>query len=190
MTATKSAFGFQPVRIRGNAPNSNGLETYTVGASAGGTDIGDGDPVKMIAGGQIALASATTDYVIGVAKGFKWVDPVTKRPTWSNYLPANTSSADSKIYAYVVDAQNARFVIQADATVSSTDIGLNYSVSVNGVNAGGRSQCVLKASTKATATLLVRLLGLYETPDNAYTDAFPLVEVGWVQHRDAVVSAF
>jgi len=190
MTTTKSPFGFQPVRIRGNGPNTNGLETYRVGASAGATDIGDGDPVKMTPGGQIQLASATTDFVIGVAKGFKWVDPVTKRPTWNNYLPAGTSSADSNIYAYVDDNSNGRFIIQADATVSAGDLGLNYSVSVNGVNVGGRSQCVLKASTRTTATALVRLLGVYETPDNALGDAFPIVEVGWVQHRNAAVSAF
>ena len=192
MTATKRPFGLQPVRIRGGSPNSGALNTYRVGASAGPSDIGDGDPIKQIPGGTLALASAATDYVIGVAKGFKWVDPVTKRPTWSNYLPAGTSSADSNIYAYVVDDDRATFIVQADATVSAGDLGLNFELSAIGsVNASfGKSQAVLKASTRTTATKLVRLLGVYDTPDNALGDAFPIVEVRIVQHRDTQASAF
>jgi hypothetical protein len=192
MTATKRPFGLQPVRIRGGSPNSGALNTYRVGASAGSSDIGDGDPVKQIAGGTLALASAATDYVIGVAKGFKWVDPVTKRPTWSNYLPAGTSSADSNIYAYVVDDDRATFIVQADASVSAGDLGLNFELSAIGsVNTSyGKSQAVLKASTRTTATKLVRLIGVYDTPDNALGDAFPIVEVRIVQHRDTQASAF
>lgn len=192
MATTKRPFGLQPVRIRGGAPNTGALTTYRVGASAGPSDIGDGDPVKMIPGGQIQACTAAADYAIGVAKGFKWVDPVTKRPQWSNYLPAGTSSADSNIYAYVVDDSQATFIIQADASVTLGDMGLNFELSaIASVNTSyGKSQAVLKASTRTTATKLVRLVGLYDTPDNSWNDAYPIVEVRWVQHRDTQASAF
>jgi hypothetical protein len=197
MPATKRPFGLQPVRIRGGAPNSNALTTYRVGASAGPSDIGDGDPVKLHAtgvgaGGILQPATAASDFIIGVAKGFRWVDPVTKRPTWSNYLPAGTSSADSNIYAYVVDDDRATFIIQADASVTVGDIGFNFELSaVASVNASyGKSQAVLKASTRTCATKMVRVLGLYETPDNSWNDAFPIVEVRIVQHRDTQASAY
>ena len=192
MATVKRPFGLQPIRIRGGAPNTGALNTYRVGASAGPSDIGDGDPVKQIPGGTLQPATATTDYALGVAKGFKWVDPVTRRPTWSNYLPAGTSSYDSNIYAYVVDDSQATFIIQADASVTVGDLGLNFDLSaVASVNTVfGKSQAVLKASTRATASKMVRLVGLYDTPDNSWNDAFPIVEVRWVQHRDTQASAF
>lgn len=192
MTTTKRPFGLQPVRIRGGGPNSGALNTYRWGASAGPSDVGDGDPVKQIPGGDFRIASAATDYIVGVAKGFKWVDPVTKRPTWSNYLPAATSSYDSNIYCYVMDDARATFIVQADATVSAADLGLNFELSaVGSVNTTfGKSQAVLKASTRTTATKMVRLLGIYDTPDNALGDAFPIVEVRVVQHIDTQASAF
>lgn len=192
MASTKRPFGLQPVRIRGGSPNSGALNTYLVGASAGPSDIGNGDPVKQIPGGQIVPATAATDYVLGVAKGFKWVDPVTKRPTWSPYLPAGTSSFDSKIYAYVVDDDRATFIVQADASVTAGDAGLNFELSaVASVNTTfGQSQAVLKASTRTTASKMVRLIGIYDTPDNGWNDAFPIVEVRLVQTRDSQASAF
>ena len=192
MASTKRPFGLQPVRIRGGSPNSGALNTYLVGASAGPSDIGNGDPVKQIPGGQLQPATATTDYVLGVAKGFKWVDPVTKRPTWSPYLPAGTSSADSKIYAYVVDDPFATFIVQADGVVSVGDQGMNYALSaVASVNTTfGQSQAVLKVASRSTASQTVRVIGIYDTPDNAWGDAFPIVEVRLVQTRDSQASAF
>jgi hypothetical protein len=192
MATVKRPFGLQPIRIRGGAPNTGALNTYRVGASAGPSDIGDGDPVKQIPGGTLQPATATTDYAVGVAKGFKWVDPVTRRPQWSNYLPAGTSSYDSNIYAYVVDDAQATFIIQADASVTVGDLGLNFDLSaVASVNTVfGKSQAVLKASSRATASKMIRLVGLYDTPDNSWNDAYPIVEVRWVQHRDTQASAF
>lgn len=192
MASTKRPFGLQPVRIRGGSPNSGALNTYRVGASAGPSDIGNGDPIKQIPGGDLRACTAATDYALGVAMGFKWVDPVTKRPTWSPYLPANTSSSDSNIYAYVVDDDRATFIVQADASVTAGDLGLNFELSaIASVNTTfGKSQAVLKASTRTTASKLVRLVALYDTPDNSWSDAYPIVEVRWVQHRDTQASAF
>lgn len=192
MTATKRPFGLQPVRVRGGAPNTNALSTYRVGASAGPSDIGDGDPVKMIPGGQIQACTAAADFALGVAKGFKWVDPVTKRPTWSNYLPAGTSSADSNIYAYVVDQPEATYIVQADATVSLGDLGMNFELSaIASVDASyGKSRANLRVASRTTASKLVRVIGLYDTPDNVWGDAFTIVEVRIVQHRDTQASAF
>lgn len=192
MASTKRPFGLQPVRIRGGSPNSGAVNTYRVGASAGPSDIGNGDPIKQIPGGQIQACTAATDYALGVAVGFKWVDPVTKRPTWSPYLPAGTSSADSNIYVQVVDDDRATFIVQADASVTLGDQGLNFELSaIASVNTTfGKSQAVLKASTRTTASKLVRLVALYDTPDNSWSDAYPIVEVRWVQHRDTQASAF
>ena len=188
MSSTKNPIGLQPAKIKGNAPNTGGLQLYTVGASSA-DDIGRNDPVQLNTSGQIARVSGGRPF--GVATGFVWVDPTTKRPNWSNNLPAGTSSYDSNIQAYVVDDPRATFIVQADATVSAGDVGLNFTLSaVGSVNTLGMSQAVLKASTRTTAVGTVRLLGIYNIPGNAFGDQYPYVEVQWCQPADYTTSAF
>jgi hypothetical protein len=189
MTSAKTTFGFRPARIRGSGPNAQALGEYRI-ANGLATNIFNGDPVKQIADGTIVVASVTTDYAIGVFQGCFYVDANTKQPTFSRFFPTGTSSADSVIKALVADNAAQTFVIGADASVSLGDLGLNFDVSNGGGNTlSGASAFVLKASTRKNASGLVRVTGLYDTPDNAWGDAFTQVEVRFVQHVDTRVSA-
>lgn len=189
MSSTKAPFGLQPITLRGNGYNNGGLQRYTMGPTVAKV-TGRNDPVKVSTNGYVTRLSGTAR-PLGVAVGFQWVDPVTKRPTWSNYVDTGTSSADQNVYAYVVDDMAGVFAIQADATVSQGDFGLNYDLSaVGSVNYLGTSQAVLKASSRTTAQATVRLVGFYQTPDNAAGDAFPICEVRWNAQWDATVSSF
>ena len=189
MTSTKMTFGFRPARIRGGSPNPQALGEYRI-ANGLATNIFNGDPVKQIADGTIVVASVTTDHAIGVFQGCFYVDPNTKEPTFSRYFPTGVSSADGVVKALVADDERQTFIIGADASVSIGDLGLNFDVSNGGGSTlTGASAFVLKASTRKNGTGLVRVVGLYDTPDNAWSDAFTQVEVRFVQHVDARTSA-
>jgi hypothetical protein len=189
MTSAKTTFGFRPARMRGGAPNSKALNEYPIANGFAG-NIFYGDPVKQISTGTIVVASASTDNACGVFYGCTYVDPTTKQPQYSRYWPASTSSADGAPKALVLDDPGATFIIGADASVSAGDLGLNFDVSNGGGNTLlGQSAFVLAAGTRKGGSGLVRVVGLYTTPDNAYGDAFTQVEVRFVQHVDARTSA-
>ena len=203
MTATKAAFGMRPLRRRGSAYNAEGVTSYKM-ANGFGQAIFYGDPVTFTTSGTIVLASTTgsVGYGVGVFLGCQYYDPnVGGRPTWKNYFPANTSSAPSPTrgttwpIAFVLDSREATFAIQADASISSGDVGYNFQVSLGaGSTNTGMSSTVLKASTRKTAIELLQVVGIVDQPDNAWCDvdasigAFPIVEVRWKNHLDNTAS--
>lgn len=192
MTTTLTPFGFRPSRMAGQRDNSSGLSEYRVSNGYGG-DIFYGDPVcfKTGNGGDIRQASVSTDYLVGVFMGVRYVDSTNQQPRWSRYFPAGTSSADGVIRALVLDDNMATYVIQADATCSAGDIGLNMSMSVgSGSTLTGRSAAVLATQYRSTAALgMLRVRGLFDSPDNSFNDAYPLLEVQINQNYWTRVSA-
>lgn len=192
MTTTLTPFGFRPSRVQGQGYNTAGMSEYRVSNSFGG-DIFYGDPVcfKTGNGGDIRQASVSTDFIVGVFMGCRFVDSNTQQPRWSRYFPAGTSSADSVIRALVLDDINATYVAQADSTCSAGDIGLNISMSVGtGSTLTGRSAAVLAAAYRSAAALgMFRVVGIFDSPDNAFTDAYPWLEVRINQNAITRVSA-
>lgn len=186
MPTTKKPMGMEPLNN-----GENPLLEMRVGASAPSA-IAFNDPVAFNTAGGLAPASAATDYAIGVAQGFRYIDSTTKKPTWAKSLAAGTSSADSNIWALVQRDQNQLYVVVADATVSYGDVGLNFELSGVGVpDTNGRSTAVLKASTRTSASKLVRLIEPHTLPDNNFgSDAYPYVVVRFVQHNVYRTSAF
>jgi hypothetical protein len=82
-------------------------------------------------------------------------------------------------------------IVQADASVSVGDVGLNFALTVgSGSTLTGQSAFALDAGTRGN-TGLFRLVGIYETPDNAFsgTDPYPVVEVQIHQHYFTKTSA-
>jgi hypothetical protein len=178
--------------MRGQAPNSMGTTRYRVGASAPSA-IGLGDPVARTAAGGIAPATAVGDLVLGGAAGFSWVDPTTKLPMWAGNIAAGTSSADQNIWVDVYDGDNHTFLVQADASCSYGDIGMNFPLSgVGSPNAiTGISQAILKVTSRTSGlNAAYAIVGFSGRADNALTDAFPICEVRIKAHDDTKVSAF
>lgn len=182
MPASFAPFGLVAAAAYGT--HGNGLRAYAAPNGAACPDLAKGDPVK-ITGGVIVSAGDGTGPILGVAMGFGWVDPTSKQPVLDSYLPADTSSAgsfegiDTRPVVYVADNPNAIFLVQADASVSAGDVGLNFNTTTLGADTlYGVSRAALDASTRTSAiTGAVKIVGLARVPDNNWSDPFPLVLV-------------
>ena len=187
MTATKTLNGLTPSRMRGSGANSTGSSVYNI-ASGYAANIFTGDIVVNTAGGNVNVQTAATDKALGVFVGCRYTAP-NGTPTWSPYWPTGTVSADAK--AMVVDNPAATYLIQADTSVTIGDLNsFNFEVTLGaGSTVTGKSGFGLDAATRGLDNEMLRIVGLYDTPGNEITSAFPIVEVRLNQHVDAFVSA-
>ena len=183
MAQTYAPFGLRAVAALGT--HGNEVRAYPLPNGANCPDLGKGSPVKL-SGGVITSVGTGGGPLLGVAAGFAWIDPTTKQPQLKNSIPADTSSAglydgSDRPTAYVVDNPNALFIMQADASVTAGDLGLNFDVTaasgdVNSVY--GTSQYALDASTRTSAVgTALKLVGLANIVDNNWGDPFPIVVV-------------
>ncbi len=183
MPQSFAPFGLRAIAALGT--HGNELRAYPLPNGANCPDLGKGSPVKL-SGGVITSAGAGGGPLLGVAAGFAWIDPTTKQPQLKNSIPADTSSAglyngSDRPTAYVVDNPNALFIVQADASVTAGDLGLNFDVTASGGDVSsvyGTSQYTLDASTRTSAIgTALKLVGLANIPDNNWGDPFPIVVV-------------
>ena len=183
MPQSFAPFGLRAVAALGT--HGNEVRAYPLPNGANCPDLGKGSPVKL-SGGVIVSAGTGGGPLLGVATGFAWIDPTTKQPQLKNSIPADTSSAglfdgSDRPTAYVVDNPFALFIVQADASVTAGDLGLNFDVTASGGDVNsvyGTSQYTLDASTRTSAIgTALRLVGLANIPDNNWGDPFPIVVV-------------
>lgn len=178
---TFTPFGLRAVAAFGT--HGNEQRAYPLPNGSACPDLAKGTPVKMT-GGVIVSAGTGAGPLLGVANGFAWVDPITKQPQQRNSIPADTSSAglvdgDNRPTAYVIDNPEAIFMVQADASVSAGDLGLNFDVTTLGDDTiYGVSRYALDASTRTSAiTGALKLVGLARLDGNAWSNPFPVVQV-------------
>lgn len=183
MAQSFAPFGLRAVAAWGS--HGNGQRAYPLPNGAACPDLAKGSPVKMTVG---VLVSAGTGGgpLLGVANGFAWIDPTTKQLQLKNSIPADTSSAgyfegENRPIAYVIDDPNVIYMIQADASVTAGDLGLNFDVTASGGDVDsvyGVSRYTLDASTRTSALgIALKLVGIAKIPDNAWGDPFPIVLV-------------
>jgi len=181
--ASFAPFGLRAVAALGT--HGNEVRAYPLPNGANCPDLGKGSPVKL-SGGVITSIGATGDGpLLGVANGFAWVDAVTG-PQLRNSIPADVSSAglfdgSNRPTAYVIDNPFATFLIQANASVTAGDLGLNFNVTAAGGDVDsvyGVSRYALQASSRTSAiNTAVKLVGLANIPDNNWGDPFPVLVV-------------
>ena len=183
MPQSFAPFGLRAVAALGT--HGNEVRAYPLPNGANCPDLGKGSPVKL-SGGVITSAGTGGGPLLGAAVGFAWIDPTTKQPQLKNSIPADTSSAglydgSDRPTAYVVDNPFALFIIQADASVTAGDLGLNFDVTASGGDVNsvyGTSQYTLDASTRTSAVgTALKLVGLANIVDNNWGDPFPIVVV-------------
>ncbi len=183
MAQSFAPFGLRAIAALGT--HGNEVRAYPLPNGANCPDLGKGSPVKL-SGGVITSVGTGGGPVLGVAAGFAWLDPTTKQPQLKNSIPADTSSAglydgSDRPTAYVVDNPFALFMIQADASVTAGDLGLNFDVTASGGDVNsvyGTSQYTLDASTRTSAVgTALKLVGLANIPDNNWGDPYPIVIV-------------
>ena len=182
MPASFAPFGLRAIAAFGS--HGNEVRAYPLPNGANCPDLAKGSPVKL-SGGVVTSAGTGSGPLLGVANGFAWVDAVTG-PQLRNSIPADTSSAglfdgSDRPTAYVIDNPFATFLIQADASVTAGDLGLNFDVTATGGDVNtvyGTSRYALDASTRTSAIgTALKLVGLANIPDNNWGDPFPIVVV-------------
>ena len=202
MTATAKPFGMLPVRKVGGKPYNGSFTHYNIQNSATGS-LFYGDPVQLKSGYIQVASVGTSSTYIGVFMGCYYTDPTSKTPTWSPYYDAPISVPGSmngrpNPVALVCDDPDTIYKVQANASVTTQDVGLNFIVTVSAGNTTfGTSRAHLEAASRAsTINGGIRMVGLYDIPGNYFsnevtTDLYPIVEVVIVanQHRSAAVSA-
>jgi len=173
--ALTGGFGLRPVGITGGESNNMGLTQYEI-ASNNTNAIYKGGIVIPTSDGVITITDQAVA-PLGVFNGCEYVDSNTKKTVFNNYWPgSNNVSVDTNfpIKAFVYDNPMQLFVVVADGTntdraTALADVFANASMaSVNsGSTSTGQSSDMLDISTAATtATLDVRIVGLYEDDAN------------------------
>ena len=188
--SVEAPYGMIQVGILGQGYNTSGQTMYPLGSNNTNA-IFAGQPVHFAAGVTSAIAAtptttfSATNTPIGIAAGFRYVDGSTGQLTFSNNLVASamTASGHSDVQVYVWDNPRAVFKVQADAAMASTDAGLNSALTnitaVNTLDLSKQSKMTVDADAATTATLAVRIIGLFESPNNNWTDTYPDVLVTW-----------
>ena len=106
-------------------------------------------------------ASANTSATsVGVFNGCFYTDPTTQKPTWKNYLPGSTVASD--IIAFVIDAPDTVFEVNANGVFAVADIFKNFSVNnVTGNTQTGISYVQLDVANSGTdSTYLVQAIDI------------------------------
>ena len=188
--SVQAPYGMIQVGILGQGHNTSGQTMYPLGSNNTNA-IFAGQPVHFAAGVTSAIAAtptttfSATNTPIGIAAGFRYVDGSTGQLTFSNNLVASamTASGHSDVQVYVWDNPRAVFKVQADAAMASTDAGLNSALTnitaVNTLDLSKQSKMTVDADAATTATLAVRVIGLFDSPNNNWTDTYPDVLVTW-----------
>ena len=189
MANVDAAFGYRPVGKVGSGVNNGGTTLYTIGDNYA-TSIFKGDHV-MQASGLVIAGTAGGDNNLGVFNGCFYIDPTSKKPTWSNYYSqvnvtaSGSISGGTTIDAYIYDDPYYLFEAQCDGTIAKTDIGKNTeSVLGTSSTVNGLSVTEIDSGSEATtAGLQVRIVGISKDPDNSdASSANANWYVMWNQH--------
>lgn len=164
MANANAPFGFREYRGMGSGPTYE--QSVRLIASNDSTAIYFGDPVANVNTGYITRATAGTAQIAGIFAGCKYLSTSQKRTVWSNYWPgADTSAA---VEAYIIDAPNAQFVVQAGGTaIGLADMGLNIQFNLGTGNAATGISGAYVESPAVTATLPFRIIGFITEPPGA-----------------------
>jgi hypothetical protein len=183
MANVDKAYGLRPM---GNlsATGAQKQYGYIIADNQSGA-IFQGDLVTLVSGFLVRYVSGTHATAVGVFNGCSYVDPTSGKPTWSNYYPGSVNITTGQIIAEVLDDPNQLFIIQADEDVVQADIGQNAAVAYTaGSVVNGVSAMELDSSTILTTnTLVLKIVGLYNIPNNSLGENFTQVVVKINAHQ-------
>ena len=176
----EAPYGLVPVKLLSGVPFVGLTRHYSI-ASNYGTNIFNGDAVKLVTGGTVERDTAGAAMTpIGVFLGCTFTDPSTQQVTFRQSYPANTVASD--IQAYVADGTDILFkvaVVSSGTTIGDlaiTDIGANVAgVNNAGSTITGNSQIAISDTSATTNTLPFRIVDLVEETKNSsggFTEAY------------------
>jgi hypothetical protein len=123
MANTNAPFGFRRIGVSNASSPTFGLSTLRLPYNA--SAVYTGDPVEWAVNtptGYIKIAApgdvpgSYNNSLAGIFVGCKYLSTVQKRTVWSNYWPGTDTAYD--VEAYVVTDPQARFVVQAGASIT------------------------------------------------------------------------
>jgi hypothetical protein len=181
MANVDKAFG---LRALGNlsATGSQKQFGYNIADNQSGA-IFQGQLVTLKDGFILAFDPSSHTAAVGVFNGCNYIDPTTGKPTFSNFYPGSVNITQGEIIADVIDDPNQLFLIQADEDIEAADIGKNADIVVgSGSTTTGLAANELDSSSIATtAALNLKIVGLYDSPNNAFGN-FAVVVVKINEH--------
>jgi len=156
--------------------------------SAYGTALYQGDPVKMSGTGSTAgrpgiQKAAAGEIAVGVLVGVRFVDNGTGEWSTKAYFPA--SQAVDKVEALVVDDPLVEFLIQCETgtAFAATMIGNCCDwTDTAGSTSTAQSGAEADISSLATSGNGLRIMGLYEDPENTIAEHAD-VRVMFAEHQ-------
>ena len=160
MANVTERFGLRPSRQLNGSPFINAQNRYRVAAD-NSTNVFQGDVVKPFASGTIGRAIANTSTpVVGVFNGCFYTDPTTQKPTFKNFLPSSINASD--LVAFVIDAPDTVFEVNANGVFGVADIFKNFSINnVTGNTTTGISLVQLDVANSGTdSTFLVQAIDI------------------------------
>ena len=160
MANNTERFGLRPSRQLNGSPFINAQNRYRV-ATNNSTNIYQGDVVIPFNSGTVGRAVANTSTpAVGVFNGCFYTDPTTQKPTWKNYLPSSVNASD--IVAFVIDAPDTVFEVNANGVFAVADIFKNFSINnVTGNTQTGISYVQLDVANSGTdSTYLVQAIDI------------------------------
>jgi hypothetical protein len=178
MPSTSAAFGLRPAFHPSGVVRPVAM-TIESGYNA---NILQFQPVLISSTGNIQAAGASTPFV-GSFMGVEFTDTDGRRRV-SNKWTAGTSATD--IIAYVTTDPAIVYEIQSDATLTIADIGsqMDFDSVTAGSTTTGLSAAMLDVATKTTSgNALCRVVNLQPDVNNAWGDAFVVVQVQISEHQ-------
>jgi len=179
MPSTSAAFGLRPVFH----PSGIIRPTAMTIESGYNANILQFQPVKIGASGTIEAAAATEAAIVGTFMGVEFTDTDGRRRV-SNKWTAATSATD--IVAYVTTDPAIVYEIQANSSLVITDIGAqaDFASVTAGSTTTGLSAAMLDAAQKTTTgNEILRIVNLGTEIDNAWGDAYTIVQVQISEHQ-------
>lgn len=176
MSSTNAPFGLRPAFHPTGFDRAVALPDGI--ASAYGTDILKGQPVKLDTSGTIVVAAAG-DSFLGAFAGVEWTDTTGRRRV-SNYWPASTAYQTGSCVAYFYRDPQIVYEIQAAGSLAATSVGdmADLSNTTAGSTTTGLSQCTLSTTLAGAGnSAQMQILGLAPYPDNAWGDSYTIVQV-------------
>jgi len=147
-------------------------------ASTYNTGILKGQPVALNTNGNIVAATAGSAYQ-GAFAGQEFTDLTGRRQISNQWLAGTQYQAGSQITYYYSDP-NIVYDIQADGSLAQSAIGdqANFTAIAAGSTTTGLSACTISATPVGSGSVGdVRIINLTPGVDNAFGDAFTVVQV-------------
>lgn len=185
MSATLAAFGLRPIYHPTGLDRPQAIQFGIPSAFA--TSLFKHQPVAYNTSRQITVAANGADFV-GSFGGIEWTD-ANGKPWWTpNWVASTTLLSGSTPVVYVFEDPNIIFEIQGDGAITQAPSNqFNFSASATiatGSALTGLSGTGVAATAVGTGVQgMLRCLDLARYVDNAWGDAFTIIQVQVARHQ-------